>query len=150
MDTSRFRKYKDGGGWDHVVSLPYKEDGDAPFHAISRRTLFADPGLACELRYFEIEAGGFSTLERHAHVHAVTILTGGGRCLVGHEVREVAPFDLVTIPAWDWHQFRAAADRPLGFLCMVNAQRDRPRLPSEDEMRSLLADPRIADFLTLH
>ena len=32
-----------------------------------------------------------------------------------------------------WHQFRAAPDAPLGFLCLVAAERDRPELPSESD-----------------
>jgi len=33
-----------------------------------------------------------------------------------------------------WHQFRAATDEPLGFLCMVTAERDRPQLPDAAEV----------------
>jgi quercetin dioxygenase-like cupin family protein len=33
--------------------------------------------------------------------------------------------DLVNVPPMTWHQFRAAADAPLGFLCLVPATRDR-------------------------
>ena len=46
-----------------------------------------------------------------------------------------------------WHQFRAAAGEPLGFLCMVNAQRDKPQLPSAEEMAELRRDSAIARFL---
>ena len=80
-----FRDYR----WDEVACLPYKEDGAAPFKAISRQVLFAEAELGCELRYFEMAAGGYSTLERHGHMHAVMILRGHGRCLVGEEVRAV-------------------------------------------------------------
>ena len=73
--------------WDEVARLPYKEDGAAPFKAISRQVLFAEPQLGCELRYFEMAAGGYSTLERHEHMHAVMILRGHGQCLVGEDVR---------------------------------------------------------------
>ncbi|HEY7578985.1 MAG TPA: cupin domain-containing protein [Acetobacteraceae bacterium] len=133
--------------WDQVACQPYKEEGAAPFRAISRQVLFAEPRLGCELRYFEMAPGGYSTLERHEHMHAVMILRGNGTCLVGEEVREVRPFDLVTIPSWSWHQFRATKDEPLGFLCMVNALRDRPRLPSEQDLAALRAIPAVATFL---
>ena len=63
--------------------LPYKEDERALFKAITRQVLFSDPELAGELRYFEVAPGGFSTLERHEHMHAVLILRGRGHCLVG-------------------------------------------------------------------
>ena len=74
-----------------------------------------------ELRYFEVAPGGFSTLERHEHMHAVLILRGRGHCLVGGEVRPIETRDLVTVPPMTWHQFRATKGEPLGFLCMVNA-----------------------------
>ena len=138
-----FRDYR----WDDVACEPYKEDGSAPFKAISRQVLFAEPRLGCELRYFEMAAGGYSTLERHEHMHAVMILRGRGQCLVGEEVREVKPFDLVAIPSWTWHQFRATAGQPLGFLCMVNALRDRPQLPTEPELAALKTNPAVAAFL---
>jgi len=131
-----FRAFSDYR-WDEVACLPYKEDRAAPFKAISRQVLFAEGQLGCELRYFEMAAGGYSTLERHEHMHAVMILRGCGQCLVGEEVRPVRPFDLVTIPSWTWHQFRAAGGEPLGFLCMVNALRDKPQLPTEQELAAL-------------
>jgi quercetin dioxygenase-like cupin family protein len=149
MDTDEkplfraFREYR----WDDVSCMPYKEDGLAPFRAISRQVLFAGPRLGCELRYFEMAAGGYSTLERHEHMHAVMILRGHGHCLVGGDVREMKPFDLVTIPAWTWHQFRAAQGEPFGFLCMVNALRDKPQLPTDEELTALKQNPAAAAFL---
>jgi S-methyl-1-thioxylulose 5-phosphate methylthiotransferase len=133
--------------WDAVPRLPYKEDGAAPFKAIARQVLFAEPQLGCELRYFEMDAGGHSTLERHEHVHAVMILRGEGQCLLGETVRAVKPFDLITIPSWTWHQFRATGGVPLGFLCMVNAARDKPQLPDAAALAALRAIPEVAAFL---
>jgi mannose-6-phosphate isomerase-like protein (cupin superfamily) len=135
--------------WEGVECLPYKEDDRALFKSVSRQILFSDPDLAGELRYFEVEPGGFSSLERHEHMHGVLILRGRGKCLVGSEVRAVEPHDLVTVPAWTWHQFRATAGEPLGFLCMVNASRDKPHLPSEADLAELKANPEVAEFLGL-
>ena len=133
--------------WDGVELLPYKEDARALFKSVTRQVLFADPAMAAELRYFEVAPGGFSTLERHEHMHAVLILRGRGHCLIGDEVRALATRDLVTVPPLTWHQFRATADEPLGFLCMVNATRDKPRLPSSDDLARLQQDPKVAAFL---
>jgi quercetin dioxygenase-like cupin family protein len=140
-----FRPSREGFRWDGVAYLPYKQDGDAPFKDISRQVLFHEDNLGCELRYFEMDAGGYSTLERHEHAHAVMILRGHGECLLGDEVRPVKPFDLVTIPSWTWHQFRAVDGEPLGFLCMVNVVRDKPQLPTEEEMARLKALAPVAD-----
>jgi quercetin dioxygenase-like cupin family protein len=150
MDTEfppPFRAFRDLYRWDGVTHQPYKQDGSAPFKDISRQVLFQQPELGCELRYFEMEAGGYSTLERHEHAHAVMILRGSGECLLGDAVRAVRAFDLVSIPGWTWHQFRANAGEPLGFLCMVNQLRDRPQLPSADELAKLRSIPAVGRFL---
>ena|ERR1700730_5041546 len=133
--------------WDGVDRLPYREDDRAAFKSISRQVLFTDPNLNAELRYFEVAPGGFSSLERHAHVHAVVVFRGRGHCLVGHEVRRIEPRDLIRVPPHAWHQFRATLGEPLGFLCMVNAERDRPQLPSADELAALRTIPAVAAFL---
>jgi mannose-6-phosphate isomerase-like protein (cupin superfamily) len=100
-----------------------------------------------ELRYFEMAPGGFSTLERHEHMHAVLILRGRGHCLVGGDVKPIETRDLITVPPMTWHQFRATRGEPLGFLCMVNAARDKPQLPTETDLAGLQEDARIAAFL---
>jgi mannose-6-phosphate isomerase-like protein (cupin superfamily) len=146
-DSATHRKARDDFRWEGVEQLPYKEDDRALFKAITRQVLFSDPQLQGELRYFEVAPGGFSTLERHEHMHGVLILRGRGHCLVGREVRPIETRDLVTVPAMTWHQFRATADEPLGFLCMVNATRDKPQLPSHEDVAALHADPAIAAFL---
>jgi quercetin dioxygenase-like cupin family protein len=133
--------------WEDTELLAYKDEGAAPFKAITRQTLFRDPALHGELRYFEMAPGGYSTLERHRHMHAVLILRGAGECLVGDQVFKIAANDLVTIEAMTWHQFRANAGTKLGFLCMVNADRDKPQLPTDAERKAMEADPKVAAFL---
>lgn len=118
--------------WHDVERLRYKEEGTAPFRDITRQVLFAQPDQACELRYFEIAPGGYSTLERHAHTHAVLILRGRGTVRIGAETHAIAERDLVTIDPLTWHQFQADADEALGFLCLVSKERDRPQLPETD------------------
>ena len=147
MDDKTIHRKAKGYRWDGVAELPYKEDGRALFKAITRQVLFSDPAQESELRYFEVAPGGFSTLERHEHMHAVLILRGSGHCLVGDEVKPLETRDLVTVPPMAWHQFRATRGEPLGFLCMVNAERDRPQLPSADDLTRLRKNPAVAAFL---
>jgi quercetin dioxygenase-like cupin family protein len=135
------------GRWADVEVMAYKDEGSAPFRAVTRQVLFDDEALACQFRYFEVAADGWSTLERHGHVHAVLVLRGHGRCLVGGEVFDLGPHDLVSVPENTWHQFRAG-DEPLGFLCLVNAERDRPQLPSPADLAELTAaSPEVAAFI---
>lgn len=123
--------------WEGVELLRYKDEGSAPFRDITRQVLFAPPDQASELRYFEIAPGGYSTLERHEHTHAVLILRGRGTVRLGDEIHEIAERDLVTVDPLTWHQFYAAADCALGFLCLVSKERDRPQLPTPEEAARL-------------
>jgi quercetin dioxygenase-like cupin family protein len=130
----RFAADRDGDyRWDAVELLRYKEEGSAPFKDITRQVLFSQPDQATELRYFEIAPGGYSTLERHQHTHAVLILRGRGTVQIGGDVQTIRERDLVTVDPLTWHQFRAAPDSALGFLCLVSKERDRPQLPDADE-----------------
>jgi mannose-6-phosphate isomerase-like protein (cupin superfamily) len=133
--------------WDGVEVLKYKEDG-SPFKSITRQILFeGDKDLPCQLRYFDIAAGGYSTLERHHHRHVVVIIRGRGKALVGKRIKSVKPFDAIIIPPLTWHQFRATGHEPLGFLCLVNTERDKPQLPAPADLAMLRADSKIADFI---
>src|ERR1700731_1349527 len=123
--TRSFRPDEETFGWDDVEVLAYKDEGTAPFRSITRQVLFEEAEHGCQLRYFEVAPGGYSTLERHEHVHAVLILRGRGTCLIGDEVREIGEHD----------------------LCLVPSERDRPQLPTEADLQTLRANPTIAEFL---
>ena len=149
MNDAIIRRARPGQRWDGVELLAYKPTGSAPFQDISRQVLIADETLDCELRYFEIAPGGHSTLERHGHAHCVLVLTGRGACLVDGTVHPLGAQDLVHIPPWTWHQLRADQDAPLGFLCMVNRERDRPVLPTASDLAALRTDPAVAAFIRI-
>jgi quercetin dioxygenase-like cupin family protein len=133
--------------WESVPVLAYKEDGGR-FKDVTRQVLFdGAEGLACQLRYFEVSAGGHSSLEHHDHVHCVMILRGEGDVLIGDAVHHVSERDVLTIPSHHWHQFRATADAPLGFLCLVASERDRPSLPTSDDIEALKGSPVVGNFI---
>lgn len=133
--------------WEGIEVRPYKEDGNV-FKSVTRQTLFDGAhDLPVELRYFEVGSGGHSTLERHEHSHLVMIVRGSGQVLVGDSVSEIGMHDLVHIPPMTWHQFRATKGEDLGFLCVVNAERDRPQRPGETELAELSRDVNIAEFI---
>jgi quercetin dioxygenase-like cupin family protein len=147
MSTPTYRPRSGPMRWREVEVLEYKLEHGASFREVTRQVLFDDPLLSCQLRYFEVAPGGHTTLERHEHAHAVLIECGRGCCLVGDRVYDVAEHDLVHVPSLTWHQFRADKNEPLGFLCMVNAVRDRPQLPTMDDLRRLREDPAVAEFI---
>jgi mannose-6-phosphate isomerase-like protein (cupin superfamily) len=135
--------------WDGLPVLNYKEEG-SHFKAISRQVLFpGGPKLGAELRYFEIEPGGHSTLERHDNIHSVMVIRGSGQCLVGDAIHEIGSHDLVYVPSMTWHQFRATKGESLGFLCLVNTERDKPQRPDERDAAALRALPGVRDFIRL-
>jgi quercetin dioxygenase-like cupin family protein len=135
--------------WHNVEELIYKdEDGTASFKDVTRRVLFGeDHQDGMEVRYFEVDAGGHTTLEKHEHTHLVIPIKGKGACLVGDEVLQLAIHDLVYVPSWEWHQYRAADDEALGFLCLVKIERDRPTLPTADEIAEMKRNPEVAAFI---
>jgi quercetin dioxygenase-like cupin family protein len=125
--------------WEGVDVRQYKQEGSAPFKDVTRQVLFESEDLPAQLRYFEVAPGGWTTLERHDHVHAVMVIRGRGKALVGDRAYDIRMHDLVSVPPMTWHQFHAAADEPLGFLCLVACDRDRPQLPAEHERDAISA-----------
>ena len=122
-------KGKPGFRWDGVNVHPYKEDG-THFRDITRQTLFkGDSAMPFEFRYFEVNIGGYSTLERHVHQHLVMVIRGRGTVLVGEEVIDIDVNDVIHIPPMTFHQFHANCGEHLGFICVVCTDRDKPQRP---------------------
>lgn len=142
-----FRSQTDPCRWEEVPVQGYKNDGTTSFKAITKQILFSEPELDFQWRYFEVAPGGYSSLERHEHAHAVMITRGRGQVLVEDEVRPVGMYDLLYVPAMAWHQFQPEGEEPLGFLCIVNAERDRPQLPTPAELDELRRSPAVAAFI---
>ena len=127
---SKVIRHLGGFEWDGVPLEDYKATTEL-WHGITRRELAGKRGESAKfhLRYFEIEPGGFSTLEKHDHEHVVMPIRGKGEVQTGCYVYNVGFGDVVYVSPSDPHQFRCAedADEPFGFLCVVNADRDRPQ-----------------------
>jgi quercetin dioxygenase-like cupin family protein len=133
--------------WEGISVSAYKPGG-THFAGITRQLLFdGGEGLGCQLRYFEVAPDGYSSLERHRHAHAIMVIRGRGRALVGDRILDLAPHDLVNVPPLTWHQFRATGAEPFGFLCMVDCGRDTPERPGPEVLAGLRKDPAIAEFI---
>ena len=134
------------GGWEGLGSQPYKR-ADGSWSGVTRQLLAGGPESTSsfELRYFELAAGGRSSHERHRHEHAVVVLRGSGEVLLGDAVHALRPGDLVRVAPGDPHQFRNTGEEPLGFLCVVDAKRDRPVPVADDGAPSCDLPARAGD-----
>jgi ribulose-bisphosphate carboxylase large chain len=123
----RFRRFR----WDHTELEPYKMSAHAggEFAGASRQVLVGRRGerVGFHLRYFELQAGGYTSLERHRHSHVVVGVRGRGVVQVGEGNYVLRPLDAIYIGPEQAHQLRATGRSGFGFFCIVNARRDKPR-----------------------
>lgn len=116
--------------WDQIPLEAYKATSET-WKGITRRELIGKRGESprFHVRYFELAPGGYSTLEPHEHEHVVLVLRGHGEARFGCYVYRVGFGDVVYVAPGDSHQFLNPEDatEPFGFVCMVNAERDRPQ-----------------------
>jgi len=116
---------------------------DTSRHIIKGR----EEGGRFDVRYFEVAHGGFTSLECHEHIHSVICVRGEGYAVVGDAVHDVDGFDHILVPPNTPHQFVNQGDEPFGFLCIVDAERDRPRALTAQELAALLDNPVVASKL---
>lgn len=111
---------KDGNSaWEGVEVEPYQGGGVSEG---SCRHVLIGPKEGAQhfaIRYFEIPPRSQSSFEHHLHDQGVVILKGRARVLLGWEVCEVGPGDVIYIPQDEQHQFENIGDEPLGFLCVI-------------------------------
>jgi len=129
--------HSDNYHWDTVPRKVYKTDTNN-FKDISRYSLLGEQedeqALNFQMRYFEIEPGGYSSLEYHRHPHSVIIIRGSGSVVLGDEVHPLHLHDVVFVSPETLHQFHADNGEKLGFICIVDRYRDRPTIPDEHEL----------------
>ena len=135
--------------WD-VPLKEYKTDGTG-FRDITRQTILGEAEgeerLNFLTRYFEVQPGGYSSLEHHEHPHAVVIIRGEGEVILKDRVEPVGLHDCVYISPHTYHQFHATGAEPLGFLCIVDRERDRPQVPGDTDLENLRKHPDVAKRL---
>lgn len=126
--TRRF-KYRGNYSWHGIRVEKYKTAGDE-WSGVIRQTLIGGPNepVKFHVRYFEIAPNGFSSYEVHKHEHVVIGIRGRGICLAGTKKFTIGFLDTVYIKSREPHQFINTYDEPFGFLCVVNAKRDKPKV----------------------
>jgi quercetin dioxygenase-like cupin family protein len=129
--------------WESVETKAYKTQG-TNFKDITRYSLLGEAEDEWELnsqtRYFEIQPGGYSSLEYHRHPHSVVIIRGKGSMVLGDEIHELGLHDVIFISPETLHQFHADKDDYLGFLCVVDRYRDKPAVPTQEMIDKNLAN----------
>src|SRR5262245_50263399 len=99
-----------GFRWDGVAVEEYGAGGGG-FRRVGRQVLVGEAageeGLHFITRYFEIEPGGYSALERHRHAHSVVVVRGSGKVILGTGVHAIGPMDCVYVAPDCLHQFHA-------------------------------------------
>ena len=135
----RAQKDHDPYTWSEVECEAYKRGQEAgrEWKSIVRQVLVGKQAekTGFHLRYFEIEPGGHSSLEKHAHAHVVIAVRGQGRVILNDQAWDMQALDTVYVAPWTPHQFLAGSDEPFGFFCIVDAERDRPQAVSQQEGR---------------
>lgn len=129
QNITKFYKHLGNFDWNQITPADYKPTDDS-WKGVSRRVFVGETGESTRfhLRYFEVEKGGFTTLEQHEHEHVVFVVRGSGVAVVGCKELTMSFGDVLYVSPSDPHQFRNDdRDEPFGFLCIVNAERDRPR-----------------------
>lgn len=71
------------------------------------------------MRVFDLEAGGYTPKHVHDWPHINYILEGEGTLLVDGKVQEVKFGNYAYIPSNTEHQFKASAEKPLKFMCII-------------------------------
>jgi quercetin dioxygenase-like cupin family protein len=122
-------KHKGEMTWSGIREEPYKTKGHE-WSNIVRRVLIGSHGESTKfhVRYFEIATGGCSSLETHRHEHVVICLRGEGIVRTGRKKSKMGFMDTLYISPDTVHQLSNPFDAPFGFLCIVNARRDRPKI----------------------
>lgn len=138
--------------WDGVERKQYKTD-TTTFKGVSRYSLLGEADDEWELnmqtRYFEVEPGGYTSLEHHRHPHSVVIIRGTGTVVLGNETHPIHLNDIVFISPETLHQFHADRGEPLGFICIVDRYRDKPMTPSPDTIKTVMGDSAARDKIKL-
>nr|VFJ90569.1 MAG: Cupin domain-containing protein [Candidatus Kentron sp. H]VFJ91700.1 MAG: Cupin domain-containing protein [Candidatus Kentron sp. H]VFJ98336.1 MAG: Cupin domain-containing protein [Candidatus Kentron sp. H] len=123
--------------WQDMDIKAYKADTET-WKGITRQELIGKRGESprFHVRYFEVAVGGYTTLEKHRHEHVVIPVRGRGEAQLGRCIYHVGFGDVIYISPDEPHQLRNPFDakEPFGFLCLVNAERDRPQVTDGPEV----------------
>jgi ribulose-bisphosphate carboxylase large chain len=122
--------------WRGVALERYRDPAGAPMAPVSRQVLVAGSAgaaVAFDVRYFELAPGSRTNFEQHEHAHVVVGLRGAGRVRLGRRWVRLRRLDACYVAPATPHELHNDRRRPFGFLCIVDARRDRRRLLARSE-----------------
>lgn len=129
---SRIIRHKGNCRWTGIKPQEYKVEGtgDHWCSVIKNILVAGEKGEKAKFhfRYLELAEGGFTSLERHRHEHVVLVLRGKGKVVLGNKSHSVDYLDTIYISPGEPHQLQNPYAEPFGFICVVDARRDRPRV----------------------
>ncbi|MDQ6823184.1 MAG: cupin domain-containing protein [Candidatus Eremiobacteraeota bacterium] len=132
-------------GWEGVPVEGYRPGAALGIerHTIvgSRKVDRSEDGPTLEMRYFELQPGAATRLEKHEHEHFVIVKRGFGHAIIGETATEIGAADVVYVGSLELHQFVNRGDEPFGFYCIVDAARDFSQAPESEELERLAASP---------
>ena len=108
-----------GGGWDWEGVAVQDYGPERPGVTVRRFISRQDESNNMEIRYFELQPGATSNFESHNYEHAVLVLRGQGSIRLGDQVHPIQFGDAIFVESDQIHQFRAADNDALGFMCAV-------------------------------
>jgi len=148
-DKVKFLRF-DNFTWEGIEVKQYKDEKNTWFN-VFRQVIVGKSGERTKfhVRYFEIAPGGYSTLEKHRHEHVVICVRGKGLAIAGEDVYYMNFMDVIYIGSNVPHQFINQSDEPFGFICIVDAKRDKPKLLKRDEIFKLLRNEKVSKVVRI-
>lgn len=71
------------------------------------------------IKFFEMNPGGYSPLHNHSEQHQLIITDGEGSVFDGEKTAAIRADDIAYIAPNEPHQLRSVGDKPLKFICLT-------------------------------
>jgi len=116
--VNRFIGTQEKYEWENVVPKAYTGKEGILKHVLIGQNEGSENFI---IRYFVLEPGRSSNLERHEHEHGVVIVHGKGKVQLNDEFIDVGPMDAIFISPNDLHQLTNVGEDSFGFICVIKA-----------------------------
>ena len=110
--------------WDGQRSRQYNT---AEVSGVTETWLIGKPENAKNfaMRCYEVGPGQATRQEKHHHDHGILVLHGQGKVQLGQDSHPIRQGDVIYIPPDMEHQLTNTGQEPLGFICVIPANRQK-------------------------